>query len=109
VGALMSALGHKQTCAVRGPMSAMGQKRTLTKTERPPRGGLSEKAFQTLLSRRTGALRQPRARTKGEARVDLRGVRSDLQRLIGNVENYFLLRFLCDVRHDIDFCSHPCR
>jgi hypothetical protein len=67
------------------------------------------KALQTLLSRRTGTLRQPRARTKGEARVDLRSAGGDLQHLIGNVQKYFLLPFLCDVRHDIDpFCSRPC-
>src|SRR5262249_38115899 len=60
------------------------------------------------LSRFTGALSQPRARTKGEARVDLCSARSNLQRLIGNVQKYFLLRFLCDARHDIDpFCLRP--
>ena len=43
----MSAMGLKRTCAVQYLMSALCQKRTLAemtfdKTERPPRGGLSE-------------------------------------------------------------------
>ena len=79
-----------------GPRADIGQNRE-TASRRP-----LSKALQTLLSRRTGALRQPRARTKGEARVDLRSARSYLQRLIGNVQKYFLLPFLYDVRHDID-------
>jgi hypothetical protein len=34
--------------------------------------------------------------------VDLRSAGDDLQHLIGNVQKYFLLPFLYDVRHDID-------
>jgi len=55
------------------------------------------------LSGSTGALRQARARTKGKARAYPRRARSDLQRVVGNVEaKEVFLRLQCDVRHAID-------
>jgi len=55
------------------------------------------------LSGSTGALRQARARTKGKARAYPRRARSDLQRIVGNVEGKkVFLRLQRDVRHDID-------
>jgi hypothetical protein len=49
-----------------------------------PQEDIAKKSMH--LGRSTRALRQARAGTKGEARVDLRCARSDLQRLIGNVQ-----------------------
>jgi len=54
------------------------------------------------LSQSTGALRQARAGSKGEARVNLRSAPSDLQYLIKNVrKKYLFLLLRRDFRHGI--------
>ena len=89
-------------------MSAKCQKRThalqYDRQKRKDRlAAVSPNNCITHLRRSTGTLRKARTRTKGEARVELRRARSDLQYFIGNVEGkYLFLRLQYEVRHDID-------
>ena len=67
------------------------------------RVAVSPKCREMHLRGSTGALRQARARTKGKARAYPRRARSDLERVVGNVERKeVFLRLQCDVRHGID-------
>src|SRR5262245_38541643 len=78
-----------------------GSEADTAKAERPPgRQSLQKTPLDARQS--TGALRQARAGSKGEARVHLRSARSDLQCLIKNFRKKYLLMCLrCDFRHGI--------
>ncbi|MGA7208610.1 MAG: hypothetical protein WBX78_06935 [Pseudolabrys sp.] len=67
------------------------------------RVAVSPKCREMHLRGSTGALRQAGARTKAKARAYPRRARSDLERVVGNVDRKeVFLRLQCDVRHGID-------